>query len=433
MAHDRNVGFENEFITVADLSRATLARHPWSLGGGGAGDLKELIEQRCTTKLDELVDAIGRSTHTGDDEAYFLPEAAASRLGFSEHESVPIVKGEQLRDWQLIEDEHCLFPYDKTTVQPIAPAGRAAQYYWLFRASLRNRRDFGERIEQRVVGGRRLTWFEHSMFFPERFRRPFSIGFAFVATHNHFVLDRGDKVFNRTAPAIKLSASATEDDHLALLGWLNTSTSCFWLKQVSHDKGSGTDTGKWQAEPAKIAFEFSGGSVEKIPLPVFNDSQRARFLSLARALDRLAGQRMRLLTELLPMHPARSLSGASELRDLLAIAASTDRSLLQQQITLQEEIDWTAYALLGLADDLTSSAVGLEIDALAGTRWARVHSRCSSRSRARPSASTDRRWRHHPEPGEQHNATSGSGARERSNRRRCSRSSKCPTTSAVGW
>ena len=61
-----------------------------------------------------------------------------------------------------------------------------------------------------------------------------TITFAFVATHNHFVLDRGGKVFNRTAPVIKLPESATEDDHLALLGVLNSSTACFWLKQVSH-------------------------------------------------------------------------------------------------------------------------------------------------------------------------------------------------------
>ncbi len=61
--------------------------------------------------------------------------------------------------------------------------------------------------------------------------------FAFVATHNHFVLDRGGKVFNRSAPVIKLPDEATEDDHLALLGVLNSSTACFWLKQVSYHKG----------------------------------------------------------------------------------------------------------------------------------------------------------------------------------------------------
>ena len=40
-----------------------------------------------------------------------------------------------------------------------------------------------------------------------------------------------------TAPVIKLPEGATEDDHLRLLGVLNSSTACFWLKQVSHDKG----------------------------------------------------------------------------------------------------------------------------------------------------------------------------------------------------
>ncbi len=63
-------------------------------------------------------------------------------------------------------------------------------------------------------------------------RSPLSITFAFVATHNHFVLDRGGKVFNRSAPVIKLPDTATEADHLALLGLLNSSTACFWMKQV---------------------------------------------------------------------------------------------------------------------------------------------------------------------------------------------------------
>ena len=53
-----------------------------------------------------------------------------------------------------------------------------------------------------------------SKFHSERFAHRCTIAFAFVATHNHFVLDRGGKVFNRSAPIIKLPADATEDDHL---------------------------------------------------------------------------------------------------------------------------------------------------------------------------------------------------------------------------
>ena len=83
-----------------------------------------------------------------------------------------------------------------------------------------------------------LLWFEYSGFSKPRSHYLSSITFAFVATHNHFVLDRGGKVFNRTAPVIKLPEGATEEAHLALLGLLNSSTACFWMKQVFHNKGA---------------------------------------------------------------------------------------------------------------------------------------------------------------------------------------------------
>ena len=86
-----------------------------------------------------------------------------------------------------------------------------------------------------------LPWYEYQELYASKLRTPLSIAFAFVATHNHFVLDRGGKVFNRSAPIIKLPSNATEEDHLALLGLLNSSTACFWMKQVFHNKGSTVD------------------------------------------------------------------------------------------------------------------------------------------------------------------------------------------------
>ena len=59
------------------------------------------------------------------------------------------------------------------------------------------------------------SWWEYPGSPLERNRTPLSITFAEVATHNHFVLDRGGKVFNQTAPVIKLPARRREDDHLA--------------------------------------------------------------------------------------------------------------------------------------------------------------------------------------------------------------------------
>ena len=71
----------------------------------------------------------------------------------------------------------------------------------------------------------------------DRFRTPLSITFAFVATHNHFVLDRGGRVFNRSAPVIKLAESSTEHEHLDLLGPLNSSVALFWGRQTFYPKG----------------------------------------------------------------------------------------------------------------------------------------------------------------------------------------------------
>ena len=48
-------GSESEFVSVADTPRATFAKHPWSIGGGGAADLKELIAERAVAVLLDTV------------------------------------------------------------------------------------------------------------------------------------------------------------------------------------------------------------------------------------------------------------------------------------------------------------------------------------------------------------------------------------------
>ena len=100
---------------------------------------------------------------------------------------------------------------------------------------LKNRKAFGAPVEEKI------PWWALRELYAQRLKTPLAIAFAFVATHNHFVLDRGGKMFKRSAPIIKLPSHATEDDHLALLGLLNSSTACFWMKQVFPDKGSTVD------------------------------------------------------------------------------------------------------------------------------------------------------------------------------------------------
>ncbi|MBO0517449.1 hypothetical protein, partial [Streptomyces beijiangensis] len=111
---------------------------------------------------------------------------------------------------------------------PWEDIGASQQVLAPYRTAISSRKRFGVPMLERG-----MAWHEWQELYPSKLRTPLTIAFAFVATHNHFVLDRGGKVFNRSAPVIKLPEGATEQRHLELLEVLNSSVACFWLKQVS--------------------------------------------------------------------------------------------------------------------------------------------------------------------------------------------------------
>jgi hypothetical protein len=269
-------GSESDWITATDLPRDRLAEHPWSLSGGGSSDVMAQLEGAGLTKVGALTRVIGRITHTGSDDSYFASRGAWSRSGVGSQSVVPLVTGEVIRDWALDSDTDTLFPYDADFNASLADEA-LHRILWLTRGLLARRREPGGTHAE--IG---LTWYEWSRWHPERFVIPLGIGMAFVATHNHFVLDRGRKVFNRTAPVIKLPEGATEGDHLRLLGVLNSSTACFWLKQVSHAKtGAENSSGggnRWSPEPWYSFYEFTGTKLQEFPLPSAYPLERARVL-----------------------------------------------------------------------------------------------------------------------------------------------------------
>ncbi len=92
-----------------------------------------------------------------------------------------------------------------------------------------------------------------------------------------------------SALRVELPEGASEDDHLELLGVLNSSTACFWLRQNSHSKGSqGVNEGV-KAESWERFYEFTGTTLQDFPLPETLPRRRGRLLdSLARELVRQA-------------------------------------------------------------------------------------------------------------------------------------------------
>jgi len=330
---------ESDFVSVANTPRPTFAKHPWSIGGGGAAEVKEQIERNRST-LSELVESIGFASFTGADEVFNAPASTFRRKAFPEKAIRSVVFGDGVRDYQLVSDDFAFVPYHEDlssfTLEPGSSWGRAM---WSYRASLEGVISFAGKT-RKECGDQWWTWYR---WVPSKYRAPLSITFAEVTTHNHFVLDRGGKVFNRTAPVIKLPAGSSEDEHLGLLGLLNSSVACFWFQQVCHNKG-GPGGGSSKDEKWHDFYAFNSTKVAEFPLV---DS---RPVELARRIDSLAQQ----LATILPA----TLMAAQQLPSAADLAAARKRSLelREQMIAAQEELDWHCYRLYGLLTEPLESS-----------------------------------------------------------------------------
>ena len=269
-------GSETAYVTVADTSRAMFAKHPWSIGGGGASELKDMIESEADFFLGNFSEEIGRTTVVGEDDIWIADDSFFQRRGIVS--VVPLVIGESVRDWSIFDPPNAYYPYESFSGHAfnVLPE-KDARHLWPFRSLLGGRTVFGKTMTD---AGK--YWYEHLERYLPKLRSPLSISFPFVSTHNHFVLDRGRKLFKQTAPIIKLPGGATENDHLSLIGLLNSSTACFWMKQVFFPKkGSGIGRGI-QPEGWMDRYEFAGTGIEAFPVT------DERPIDLAQTLDRLA-------------------------------------------------------------------------------------------------------------------------------------------------
>ncbi|MEV5048449.1 BREX-2 system adenine-specific DNA-methyltransferase PglX [Streptomyces griseoincarnatus] len=339
-------GSVSQWVSVDDLDRVHyFSKQPWILTDGGL-EMIEQVERRSTDRLKMQAAAIGRTTHTGLDDAFYLPPYTAKTRAFND-EAVPVVPGDGVRDFVITSPISTVFPYD-TNGERRGLTSKEKSYLWRNRTVLNERIDFGQKPFERG-----LRWFDHSMFFPKRYRSPLSIAFPFVATHPHFALDRGGKVFNRTAPVIKLREGADEDEHLRLLGLLNSSTACFWLKQVSQSKGNGGIGGGISDELWEHRFEFTGTKLEQFPLPPAHPTD------ISKALDTLA-------QTLSSAMPSRVVGAGTPTATTLREAKAQWRQARAEMIALQEELDWQVYSLYNLhsrdlrapADEVPELALG---------------------------------------------------------------------------
>lgn len=335
-------GSTSEWVSAGDSPRENFHRHPWSIGGGGAAELKERLDEEAVCTLAKIASDWGITSVTGADDLFVANSKTDwDRLRIETTRS--FVSGSHLRDWTVNDPAEAIWMYDDDfKVLPLGSRLFTDRLIWHFRTHLATRRRFGTPMIERGY-----AWFEWQEVYPSKLRTSLTITFACVATENQFVLDRGGCVFNRHAPVIKLPADSSEQAHAKLVGILNSSLACFWLKQVMMSKGLGGQGGGIKPEHWHRAYEFDSTKVGTFPIPAHQPSQLPT--ALVKTSTALQGQ-----------SPAATLASwggpkSGDLRPWLASARDLATRQRRQLIAWQEELDWQIYEAFGLVEGAAES------------------------------------------------------------------------------
>ncbi|MCG6497010.1 BREX-2 system adenine-specific DNA-methyltransferase PglX, partial [Kitasatospora sp. A2-31] len=332
---------ESDWVTVEDIARTDLGSHPWSLAGGGASRLTAALDHQGA-RLKARIERIGFYGDSHADEAFTLPANGRwPKLAEDLHARIG-VRGDQSRDWSFSGFDLTVLPYtpQKEILGDSDLGAPFARHFWPMRSDLWMRGTFGGGTYR--SDGR--PWWAWHQLPKDSGAHEWAISFAFVATHNHFVLDKTGTVFNRSAPVIKLPKAVSEIEFLGLLAVLNSSAACFWLKQVCHDKGSQSGTGGFMHDEWERFYEFTGTKLQEFPLPSVMP------VELGRAMEESA-------RDLASWEPSMiSVSGVPS-RNILNSGRVAHMAIHRRMIALQEELDWQVYGAYGLFADVESKAL----------------------------------------------------------------------------
>jgi hypothetical protein len=347
-------GSVSEWVSATDTPRDNFHKHPWSIGGGGVAELKEQLSETASERLGSFTASIGFMAIISEDDAFVGPCDYFRRRNLP-HRS--FVTGDSIRDWVRTTDQGVTFPYEETEVglspSRLCERPELAKSFWPNRAPLRMRKMFGKHPAE--LG---LEWFEFIYLTSGRYLTEQLIAFASVGTHNHFVLIERGAVLNRHAPVIKLKSDIGPDDLNKLMGVLNSSAACFWMKQVFHNKGSTVDErgARQTTVPFENFYEFNGTQLESFPLP-------------ARKPQQLPTALVKFSKALQAHSPAVTLASwcgpvSGDLQECLASARAAWTDHRKKLIALQEELDWQNYEAFDLvaADDGVNLTEGEGMD-----------------------------------------------------------------------
>jgi hypothetical protein len=344
-AHD-DLGFNGDYVSTESVSEQELRSHPWVLAGGGARVLLDRIRSTLDQRMGELVDSIGFMVVTGCDDALVRPMRNWEVAGVGRAWLRVRYTGISIRDWDLESTLGIAFPYGSGELAAASALDRQlVRSLWPTRTTLLDRPDFGGK-RYRDVG---RTYYEFHQVPLERLRRPQHIAFSCVSTHNNFAIGRAGSVFDRHAPIITLTHQHDESDHQSLLGYMNSSTVAFWCRLVMFPKGGDQvgDGARLSATQWNRHLEYAGNLLQQLPVPKLEELRDALLEPVAAAEETVAKMSNlapeKVVGESLVGTP--SLAGLNEARSQYLTERARLRAIL---VSLQEEMDWRVYGLLGL-------------------------------------------------------------------------------------
>ena len=332
-------GSQSEWVSAADSPRANFHKHPWSIGGGGAAELKETLDIAAEKVVGQLAQSIGFMAIISEDDVFIASTDTLRRR------KVPyrtFITGDSVRDWFASSGESVVFPYNETVsgLSPMKITSHPAltRALWPFRRRLCMRKMFGKHPEE--LG---LQWYEFIYLTESRYLAPRLIAFASVGTHNHFAIVNHGAVLNRHAPVCTLRPDVLLDADVKLVGLLNSSAACFWMKQVFHNKGSTVDEcgARQTTVPFENFYEFSGTQLENFPIP-------------SRLPWQLPTALVKYSSAMQTASPSAILaswcgSDAEELRKRMESARDWYADHRRKLAAWQEELDWQIYEVFSLA------------------------------------------------------------------------------------
>ena len=174
-------GSESEFVSVADTPRATFAKHPWSIGGGGAAELKEQLNEAASVASlapSRWVSARNHSTPARTTSSSSADACAPASSTVEAYCSPVLSMGTEFATGPLCltTRELCsLTTADPTSVTSTPATTAASATLWpVPQPSSRQRSYFGSRLHR----GRDCPWYEYSDVLPRALPAPLSIAFA---------------------------------------------------------------------------------------------------------------------------------------------------------------------------------------------------------------------------------------------------------------